>query len=83
LVGGFTILDTITAGKAHLSAFIKRALQGEEIIVKKGGKPVAVIRPSVVQAAERKPGALRGKIVIAQDFDELPPDIAAGMGRKD
>jgi prevent-host-death family protein len=77
------VVDTITAVKAHLSALIERVQQGEEIIIKKGGKPVAVIRPYVEQAVERKPGAFRGKIVIAADFDELPPDIARAMGVKE
>ena len=32
--------------------------------------------------AARKPGALRGKIRIAADFDELPADIAKAFGIK-
>ena len=31
----------------------------------------------------RRPGALRGRIEIAPDFDELPPDIAAAFGMVD
>jgi hypothetical protein len=31
----------------------------------------------------RVPGALKGKIKMAKDFDDLPDDIAAAFGMKD
>jgi hypothetical protein len=30
----------------------------------------------------RRPGALRGKISISDDFDELPDDLAEALGAK-
>lgn len=74
------IVSTITEAKAHLSALIEQVQSGEEVVIKKGGKPVAVIHAYVDEAHERKPGALRGKIIMAPDFDELPPDLARSFG---
>jgi prevent-host-death family protein len=70
----------ISDAKAQLSALIERVVAGEEVIIGKAGKPVAkLVRYERSQEA-RAPGALRGKIRIADDFDELPPDIAATFG---
>lgn len=57
------------AAKTHLSKLVDRAAAGEEIILARAGRPVArlvALRPT---RAPRKPGLLRGKIVIADDFD--------------
>ncbi len=74
------IVDTITEAKAHFSALIEQVQRGEEIVIKKAGVPVAVIRPYQAQNSERLPGALAGKIKISPDFDELPPDLAKAFG---
>jgi prevent-host-death family protein len=74
------VVNTISEAKAQLSALIERVRNGEEVIIKKAGRPVAVLRPYAEAATERKPGALRGKIRVAPDFDELPPDIAESFG---
>jgi antitoxin (DNA-binding transcriptional repressor) of toxin-antitoxin stability system len=51
------------------------------VIIGKAGKPVARLVPySGIPAALRKPGALKGKIRIAKDFDALPEDIAKAFG---
>ena len=76
-------VNTISDAKAHFSALIARVQQGEEIIIKKGGRPVAIIQPYAERVSERKPGAFRGRITIAPDFDELPADIARALGMED
>jgi prevent-host-death family protein len=77
------VVNTVTEAKAQLSALIERALEGEEVIIKRAGKPVAVLRRYEAHEKTRQPGALRGQIKIADDFDELPEDIAASFGMKD
>ena len=62
-------VQTTTQAKAQLSALIELALQGEEILIKRGGKPVTVLRAYSEDKSERRPGTLRGKIRIAEDFD--------------
>ncbi len=74
------VVNTITEAKAQLSALIEGVLRGEEVIIKKAGKPVAVLKKYEPGNIRRKPGALKGQIEIADDFDELPEDIASSFG---
>lgn len=76
------IVNTITEAKAQLSALIERVQRGEEVIINKAGKPIAVLLAYKKYPKKREPGALRGKIKIAPDFDELPTDIAEAFGVK-
>jgi len=73
-------ITNISEAKAHLSALIERVIAGEVIVIGKAGKPVAQIVRYERETGPRKPGALRGKIQIAHDFDELPEDIASALG---
>jgi len=74
------IVNTITEAKSQLSALIARVMVGEEVIIKKAGKPVAVLRKIEPNIITRKAGALKGKIRMSEDFDILPDDIAAAFG---
>lgn len=74
------VVETITEAKAQLSALIEKVINGETVIIKRAGKPVAVLSAFEPAKFVRKPGALKGQISIAPDFDELPPDIAAAFG---
>ena len=69
----------IHEAKTHLSRLVERAAGREEIIIAKAGKPMAKLVPYQEDKKPRKPGSLRGKIWIADDFDELPEDIAAAF----
>jgi prevent-host-death family protein len=73
-------VTNISEAKAQLSALIEKVLAGEEIIIGKAGKPVAKLVRYERELEERRPGALKGKIKIAKDFDELPEDIAQAFG---
>ncbi len=74
------VINTITEAKAHFSSLIEKVLTGEEVIIKKAGKPVAVLTEYTGNITERSPGALKGKIHIAEDFDNLPDDLAESFG---
>jgi prevent-host-death family protein len=74
------IVNTITEAKAHLSSLLDRVCQGEEVIISRAGKPVAILEPYDATRRPRKPGALRGKIQIANDFDALTPEIEEMFG---
>ncbi len=74
------IVDTITEAKTHLSALIEKVLEGEEVIIKKAGKPVAVLGKYSGNNAQRTPGILKGEIKIAADFDSLPDDLSEAFG---
>jgi prevent-host-death family protein len=77
-------VTNISEAKAQLSALIEKVLAGQEVIIGKAGKPVAKLVRYERSEETRRPGALRGKIKIARDFDELPEDVAKafGMGEK-
>ena len=60
--------------KTQFSKLIEMVSHGEEIVIGKSGKPVAMIIPFHSKSFQRKPGYWRGKIKIAEDFDELPED---------
>ena len=70
----------ISEAKAELSALIEQVLKGDEVIIAKAGKPVARLIAFNGSAQPRVPGALAGKIRIADDFDTLPDDIAGAFG---
>ena len=67
----------ISEAKASLSKLIEKALRGEEVIIGKAGKPVVRLIPFDFDSSPRQLGAgnWRGRIWIAEDFDELPEDI--------
>jgi len=63
--------------KSGLSRLVALAEQGEEVVIQRSGRPVARLVPvqprrSVAEAF----GSLRGEIELADDFDELPPELA-------
>jgi prevent-host-death family protein len=74
-------VNSITEAKTNLSALIAKVCEGQEIIIGRAGKPVAVLVPYSKAAHLCKPGSLSGKIRIAKDFDApLPYDIATAFG---
>jgi len=77
------VVRSITEAKAQLSALVEQVQKGNEIILSKGGKPVARLVAYRGPSAPRQPGAMSGQIWIAPDFDELPDDIAESFGVKE
>ncbi len=70
----------IHEAKSQLSKLVERALAGEEVIIARAGKPVVRLVPIRESDAPRKGGQWKGKVRIADDFDELPEDIALAFG---
>lgn len=64
----------IFEAKTHLSALVEDVARGESIIVTKNGMPVARIVP-VERARPRNFGKGDPRVVIADDFDELPVEL--------
>ena len=69
--------------KTKLSQLVERAEAGEEIVIARNGTPVArlvpVARTSSFASAR---GAWKGQVRIADDFDELPDDLADALGAR-
>lgn len=70
--------------KTQLSKLVERAEAGEDVVIQRNGKAVARLVPVVEEprslASVR--GAWRGRVRMADDFDELPEDIAAAFGAR-
>jgi prevent-host-death family protein len=72
--------------KTHLSSLVDRAAKGEEIVIAKGGKPMARLTPLASKEKQHKPPRkfgqnLLGITYIADDFDApLPEDVLKDFG---
>jgi len=66
--------------KTHLSRLLARVTHGEEVIIAKGGRPIARLVPVEEPPVRRVAGTARGRIDIAPDFDApLPEDVLRGF----
>jgi len=65
----------IHEAKTNLSKLIEHVLQGKEVIIAKAGKPVAKIVEYNEKLEVRKPGLLKGKIEVPDDFYEESEEI--------
>ena len=74
------VINTVTEAKAHLSELLDRVAKGEEVILSRAGKPVAILEAYRQCSRPRQPGRLRGKIRLSPDFDTLPPELAEVFG---
>lgn len=70
----------IHEAKTQLSKLVERALQGEEVVIARAGKPAVRLVPVRESVKRRKGGQWKGKVRIAEDFDDLPEDIARAFG---
>ena len=69
--------------KTKLSQLVERAEAGEEIVIARNGTPVARLVPIGSRGSlAAVHGALQGRIHMADDFDELPDDVAAALGAR-
>ncbi len=67
-----TTVVNIHDAKTHFSKLVKRAHEGEEIIVARAGKPYARLVP-LEEKNERTPGLVEGRLTEAF-FEPLPPE---------
>jgi prevent-host-death family protein len=66
--------------KTHFSRLLERVSRGEEIVIGKGGRPVARLVPLEPPAASRAPGSARGLFRVARNFDApLPKKVLDGF----
>lgn len=64
----------ISYAKSQLSKLLERVASGEEVVILKGGLPVAKLVPFT--AAVRRPGSLRGRLLVGAEFDDpLPGEL--------
>ena len=74
--GSVTMQVNVHEAKTHFSRLLGRVELGEEITIAKAGKPVARLVPVKSRKGRRIPGTAKGKIFLAENFDEpLPEEI--------
>lgn len=66
--------------RGHLSAHLQRVRRGQSVVVTSNGEPVARIVPVERPAATPRPfGFMQGRIRMAPDFQDTPPEMLAAM----
>lgn len=65
--------------KTHLSKLLEQVEAGDEVIIARAGKPVARLVAYRAAGIRRRPGAWRGRVRIAPDFDVLPDETGAAF----
>jgi prevent-host-death family protein len=73
----------IHAAKTNFSKLLARVALGEEIVIAKGGKPMAKLVPYMSVAPARALGAYAGKVWMSDDALETPSwliDAFEGVG---
>jgi len=72
------MIFTVHQAKTQLSKLIASALEGEEVVIARGSKPVVRLTPVEPAKKKRVFGALKGKIAFSDSFfDPLPDDELA------
>lgn len=65
---------TVQEAKTHLSRLLRRVEAGEEIVIRRGREPVAMLVRAPARRGRRQIwGDLEG--AMRDDFDELPDDF--------
>jgi prevent-host-death family protein len=60
----------IHQAKTHLSRLVEDVAGGAEVLIAKGGRPMARLVPLRRDETPRRAGLLKGKLRIADEFDQ-------------
>lgn len=74
---------TVTEAKMQLSKLIERAQSGEEIVIRRGRRPVAKLIRFEEPPIPRRLGTLKGQIFISEDFDQPDEETERLFGMRD
>lgn len=70
----------VSEAQSQLPDLLASALEGNEVIITDGGKPLARLVPIASAKKKRVAGLNRGTIWMSEDFDEpLPDDFWIGQ----
>jgi prevent-host-death family protein len=68
----------IYEAKTQLSRLVEEAAAGRDVIIARGGKPVARLTRLAPPLRKLRFGVLKGKVKVAKDFDApLPANVLA------
>jgi prevent-host-death family protein len=68
------MLVNIHDAKTHFSKIINQVLNGEDIVIAKGGKPLVRLTPYSSEPEFRHGGQFKGLIKVSDDFNDPLPD---------
>jgi prevent-host-death family protein len=72
------VIYTVHQAKTQLSRLIAAALEGEEVIIARGAKPVVRLQPVDATRASPRFGSMKGRLALTDAFFEpLPEDELA------
>ncbi len=70
----------IYEAKTHLSKYVEQAESGQDVIIARGGRPIARLTSISPRKRAIRFGVLKGKVHVADDFDApLPDEVLAGF----
>ncbi|PYR76683.1 MAG: type II toxin-antitoxin system prevent-host-death family antitoxin [Acidobacteria bacterium] len=64
----------VAEAKARFSTLVRKALEGEDVVIARDNKPLVKLVPIAVR--ERRPGTARGLVRMSADFDRTPEDFS-------
>lgn len=68
----------IYEAKTKLSKLVEQAAGGKDVVIARGGKPVARLTRLDIPKRKLKFGILKGKVRVSDNFDDsLPDDVTA------
>jgi len=67
----------INDAKNQLTELGEKVWRGESVVITKSGKPYLDLTLNRVDKITRKPGRLKGQIIMSDDFDETPEELIA------
>jgi prevent-host-death family protein len=74
---------TVTEAKTQLSSLLERVVDGEEIVIRRGQRPVAKLVAYSPSGKRRIPGDLAGQIWMSDDFNEPDEELERLFGTRD
>ena len=69
------VIENMYQAKTHLSRLVEHALNGEDVVISKAGKPLVRLIPYEEHPEPLVTGLLKGQIHMENDFNELTPEI--------
>ncbi len=64
----------IHEAKTHLSRLLEKVAAGEDIIIAKGGRPIARLTALPHAFPKRIPGTAKGKVILSKHFAKPLPE---------
>lgn len=76
-------VTNISEAKAQLSRLVDEVQSGGRVVIGRNGRPVAVLLAFTSDESPRQLGGWKGRVEIAEDFDDIPEDLLAAFAGAD